>query len=117
MNKKNSIASLIFGIIVLFAILLQSFHSVSHLVSLFSEKECQHKYAENKTEIGHAHHNFDHCFTCEFTFSTPLKSDLFSINFKKTEIPFSHYFFYSKKITQTFRGSLFSLRAPPCLIV
>ena len=82
MDKKNSIISLIFGVIVLLALLLQSFHSGSHLASLFSEKECHHKYHENKTEFGHAHHDFDHCFVCEFTFSTSLKSDfcLFELN-------------------------------------
>lgn len=117
MNKKNSIISFIFGVIVLLALLLQSFHSGSHLASLFSEKECHHKYAENKTEIGHAHHDFDHCFTCEFTFSASLKSEFFSWNFKKTEIPVSYSFFYSKEITQSFRGSLFALRAPPSFIV
>ena len=117
MNKKKSIVSLIFSVIVLLAILLQSLHSGSHLVKLFSEKQCHHKYAENKTEIGHAHHSFDHCFTCEFTFSTSFKSEFFTYNFKNIEIPFSYSFFYSKEITQSFRGSLFALRAPPSFIV
>lgn len=117
MNKKNSIASLIFGVIVLFAILLQSFHTASHLANLLAEKECHHKYAENKTEIGHAHHNFDHCFICEFTFSTSLKSEFFSCNFKNIKFPVSYSFFYSKEIIQSFRGSLFALRAPPSFIV
>ena len=116
MNKKISILGFTFGAIVLLALLLQSFHSTSHLFTLFSEKECHHKYHENKTEFGHAHHDFDHCFVCEFTFSTSLHSDFCLFEFKKIDFFTNNSFFDSKAIVNHFRGSLFALRAPPCFI-
>jgi hypothetical protein len=117
MVKTCKFISLFFGLAVLFAIVLQSAHSFSHLEKEFTTKECHHKYAKNKTELTHAHHNFDHCFVCEFTFSTSIRSDFPAFNFKKAQIPVSYSFFYSKEITQSFRGSLFALRAPPSFIV
>jgi len=117
MEKKNRILSLFFGWAVLFAIVLQSVHTFNHLEQELSTKECHHKYAKNKTEFTHAHHNNDHCFVCEFAFSTSLKSEFTAFQFKKIEIPVSYSFFYSKEITQSFRGSLFALRAPPSFIV
>ena len=117
MKKKNSFISLFFGWAVLFAIVLQSAHTFNHLENELSTKECHHKYAKNKTEFTHAHHNNDHCFVCEFAFSSSLKSDFTAFHFKKIEIPVSYSFSYSKEITQSFRGSLFALRAPPSFIV
>lgn len=117
MKKKYSILSFLFGLTILFAIVLQSVHSFNHLEKSLSEKICHHKYAKNKTIIGHAHNDLEHCFVCEFTFSTSLKSDIFSYSFKKIIIPDSYSFFYSKEITQSFRGALFALRAPPSFIV
>ena len=117
MKRKGSILSMFFGLAILFAITLQSVHSCDHIQKAFSEKQCHHKYAANKTEIGHSHHDSDHCFACEFTFSTSIKSDIFSFSFKKELIPVSYSYFYSKEITQSFRGSLFALRAPPSFIV
>jgi len=102
---------------VLLAIVLQSAHSFNHLEKELSAKECHHKYAKNKIEFTHSHHNNDHCFVCEFTFSSSIKSDFFTFTFKKIEIPVSYSYFYSKEITQSFRGSLFALRAPPSFIV
>jgi hypothetical protein len=117
MNKKVTCISLLFGMAVLFALVLQSVHTFSHLEKELTKKQCHHKYAKNKTEFTHAHHNNDHCFVCEFTFSTSIKSDFFSFNFKRVQIPVSYSYFYSKEITQSFRGSLFALRAPPSFIV
>ena len=115
--KKNYIISLFFGLAVLLAIVLQSMHAFNHIEQELSAKECHHKYAKNKTEFTHAHHNNEHCFVCEFAFSSSLKSDFFAFYFKKIRIPVSYSFFYSKEITQSFRGSLFALRAPPSFIV
>ena len=117
MKKKNLIVSLFFGLAVLFAIILQSVHTFDHLEKELTTKECHHKYAKNKTEFTHAHHNLDHCFVCEFTFSTSIKSDFFTFTFKKVQIPIFYSYFYSKEIAQSFRGSLFALRAPPSFIV
>lgn len=117
MIKKSVLISLFFGLAVLFAIVLQSAHTFNHLEQELTTKECHHKYAKNQTELTHSHHNLDHCFVCEFTFSTSIKSDFYTFIFKKVEIPVSYSYFYSKEITQSFRGSLFALRAPPSFIV
>ncbi|GAA4057238.1 hypothetical protein [Flavobacterium chungnamense] len=117
MKGKYSVVSLFFGLAILLAILLQSLHSYHHIEVALSEKHCNHKYAVNKTEISHSHHDSDHCFVCEFTFSTSIKSDFYTFNFKKVEIPVYYSYFYSREITQSFRGSLFALRAPPSFIV
>ena len=73
MKKRVLIVNTILGLIVLFSILFQSFHAMSHLEEQFVAKHCSHKYNHSKTEINHAHNDFDHCFTCEFTFSSSLQ--------------------------------------------
>jgi len=117
MKSKYALISMVFGLAIVLAITLQSVHSYDHITRAFSEKQCHHKYAANKTEIGHSHHDSDHCFACEFTFSTAVKSDTFSHNCAKSTIFKKYTFIYSKEITQSFRGSLFALRAPPSFIV
>lgn len=117
MKRKYSIISLTFALLVVSAILLQSFHSFHHLEKFIAEKHCHHKYAENKTEINHQHHGFDHCFVCEFALSTYTPSHFYSFDFRKTAVLSSYSFCYSKEITQSFRGALFALRAPPMIIV
>ncbi len=116
MNKRSYITSFFLGLIVFVALLLQAFHAGHHLEELFAEKQCHHKYNKNKTEVSHAHHNFEDCFVCEFTFSNYIKST-YSI-FKIETVETSHFYsyFYSKEIFQSFRGSLFALRAPPIFI-
>lgn len=117
MIKKSSLVSFAFGLAVLFAIVLQSTHSFVHLEKELSKKQCPHNYAKNRSQFTHAHHNLERCFVCEFVFSTSIKSDSFSFTFKKVVVPVSHSYFYSKEIAQSFRGSLFALRAPPSCIV
>lgn len=117
MNKKVTGISLFFGMAVLFALVLHSVHALGHLEKELTEKQCHHKHAKNATELTHAHHNNDHCFVCEFTFSTSLNSDFFTINVANVQTLVSYTYFYSKEITQSFRGSLFALRAPPSFIV
>ncbi len=117
MINKNSLLSFVFGLAVLFAIVLQSTHSFVHLEKELTQKQCIHKNTKNQSQFTHLHHNLDHCFVCEFAFSTSLKSDNYSFTFKKLAIPVSYSYFYSKEISQYFRGSLFALRAPPSFIV
>ncbi|TBX71047.1 hypothetical protein EZL74_00670 [Flavobacterium silvisoli] len=117
MKNKRSIISLLFTFMVLGAILLQSFHSFHHLEKFISEQHCHHKYAHNQPEIGHAHHDFDHCFVCEFALSNYTPTQFFIFTFKKEAVHTAYTFCYSKQITQSFRGSLFALRAPPYFIV
>lgn len=117
MKKKYALLSLFFGWAVLLAIVLQSAHAFNHIEQELTSKKCHHKYAKNQTEFTHTHHHNEHCFVCEFAFSSSLKSEFLAVHFKKIEIPVSYSFFYSKAITQSFRGSLFALRAPPSFIV
>jgi hypothetical protein len=117
MKKRNTFLSLFFGTIVLVALLLQSIHAIHHIDESFKEKKCLHIYAKNKTEITHSHHNFEHCFACEFTFSNSITADFFSFQYKKPTFSTSYLYFHSKEITQFFKGSLFALRAPPNFIV
>jgi hypothetical protein len=98
------------------AIMLHSFHSFHHLEKFISEKHCNHKYAVNKSEINHSHGDFDHCFVCEFALSSYTPNQFISFKFKKVTVQTSYTFSYSKQITQSFRGSLFALRAPPLVI-
>jgi hypothetical protein len=117
MINKNSLLSFVFGIVVLFAIVLQSTHSFVHLEKEITQKQCIHINAKNQSQFTHLHHNLDHCFVCEFAFSTSIKSESYSFTFKKWTIPVSYAYFYFKEISQHFRGSLFALRAPPTFIV
>jgi len=115
MNKKLQHLSLSLLITILFAILFQSVHSYEHLAEQFTEAHCDHKYNTSKTEFSHSHHEFDDCFTCDFSFSNYIPVQFFSFGFiknAKTEtLPFS--------ITEkplVFSGNFTSLRGPPCFI-
>ncbi|MBP6557792.1 MAG: hypothetical protein KA213_05450 [Flavobacterium sp.] len=110
-------ASGLMGLMILFAIFFQSIHSFEHLVKQFSEKQCEHVYNHHKTEIGHGHDGLEKCFVCEFAFSSYTSIPIKSFEFQKTEAPTAYTVYYSKEITQKFRGSLFALRAPPSFIV
>jgi hypothetical protein len=98
--------------VVLFTMLLQSVHSFGHIQELFTEKECHHKYSGD-VEISHQHHPFDHCFACEFTFSSYVSPEIHFFQ-SITENNFTPYFsFYTKKISLQFEGSSIALRGPP----
>lgn len=116
MKRKLQLLNFGMGLIVLFAILFQSVHSFEHLAKQLSEKQCHHKYHSHKTEINHSHHNFDKCFVCEFAFSSYISLSKKEINFSNKEIVTKYSFEYSREIFSCFKGSLFSLRAPPVFI-
>lgn len=116
MKKKFTLLNSFLMMAVLFSILFQYVHSYEHLAKQLSEKNCSHKNISSH-EITHQHHNFDHCFVCDFTLSTFISSDISNFEFKKIIIPSGYSFFNSREITQFFKGSLFALRAPPSFIV
>jgi hypothetical protein len=116
MKRKFHILNALMGLVVLFAILIQSIDAIEHLEQQFSKKQCHHSYNHSKTEIGHAHEGFDHCFVCEFAFSSFISTSTTAFTTQKVDVITKYSFFYSKEITQFFRGSLFALRAPPCFI-
>jgi hypothetical protein len=92
--------------------LVQSIHSFEHLQQLLQEKECHHKYT-GKTEISHQHHPFDHCFVCEFTFTSFVSKSPYDYTCIEHHNSTAYFSFYSKEILLQFKGSLFALRAPP----
>ncbi len=113
MNKKITIVSLSFSIMIMAAILLQSFHSFHHLETFISEQHCHHKYAQNKSEIGHSHHDFDHCFACEFTFSSSLELETVIFPLEFNLFYFKPSFLKTSESILFYSGSSFSLRGPP----
>jgi len=116
MKKKFIILNSFLVFAVLFSMLFQYVHSYEHLAKQLSEKKCDHKYTSSQ-EITHQHHNFDHCFVCNFIISNFIYSNISYFEFKKIIIPSGSTFFKSREITQFFRGSLFALRAPPSFMV
>lgn len=113
MKNKVLIVNTIMGLVVLFALLFQSFHAVGHLKKQFIEKQCHHQYNHNKTEINHAHTGFEHCFTCEFTFSSLYDSEPNNVNLKNYSSYFKPtYLTFSENIS-FYNGSSFLLRGPP----
>lgn len=114
MKRKYSIGSFLFGLIVFLAILLQSVHSFHHLEEAFATKECHHDYSEETSQITHSHH-FDHCFSCEFTFSSAVdtfhKVATLKVNFANSKV----FFFVTSNDISFFKGSSFLLRGPPIL--
>jgi hypothetical protein len=115
MNKKLQNLSLSLLIALLFAILFQSVHSYEHLAEQFTEEHCDHKYDHTKTEFSHSHHDFDDCFTCDFSFSNYIPVDFISYCFFKTIATESLPVLFTEKPI-VFSGSHFSLRGPPCFI-
>ncbi len=117
MKNKKYLLSLSFALLLLTAIVLHSAHGINHLMK-FDSEICHKKHnSDSKIEISHGHNDVDHCFACEFTFGASLNSKLITFQFNKVEITTKYSFSYSKEITQNFKGSLFSLRAPPSFIV
>ena len=115
MKKKFVIINSILALAVLFAMLFQSVHSFEHLAQQLSEKECHHE-STSKHQITHQHHNFDHCFVCDFKMSHFVGLDFLHFEFKNTIITSGYSLFKSRAITEFFKGSLFALRAPPVFI-
>jgi hypothetical protein len=116
MKKKFVIVNSLLAVAVLFSILFQFVHSYEHMAKQLSEKECHHK-STSSHEITHQHHEFEHCFVCNFTVSSFVASDIHYFEFQKPTFSSGYSFFKSKEITQFFKGSLFALRAPPIFIV
>jgi len=111
MKRKLLILNLSLVVVLLFSIVFQSFDSFSHFEKQFTQKECHHKY-NSSSEITHQHHNFDHCYVCQFAFSNSISSQKFSFQFY-SESRQTPYFFANPESVFSFSGSLYSLRAPP----
>lgn len=112
MKKKQLLISISLAVTVLFAILLQSFHTYGHFVKQFLQTECHHKYNGTNPEITHQHHNFDDCKVCHFTFGSYISPIEFAnkLNTNYAALP---YFLESGDAIISFSGSLYSHRGPP----
>ena len=111
MKKKIIHINFLLGILILFLTLFQSVHSYEHLSKPISNKKCFHKPSLG-TQLTH-HHDFEKCLTCEVTFSPFATAKFFCFQFNKTHIISCPSLICTEEITPLFKGSLFSLRAPP----
>jgi hypothetical protein len=82
------------------------------MVASYSEKHCLHPNDSGKPQITHEHRSFDHCFTCEFSFSNFVAPQIFDFQFiaPHKAIP---YFFDVLETPHSFSGSDYRLRGPP----
>lgn len=112
MKKKFVIINILMSIVILFAILFQSFHSYEHLVNQITEKKCLHKHVSDK-EITHQHKHFDKCFVCEFAFSSYISSNTQSFSFSNDSYFFKNDSYFLKESNVYFSGISYSLRGPP----
>lgn len=113
MKKKYSIISLLFSVLILGAIFLQSLHSFHHLEQFVTAQHCNHQYAPNKTEVNHAHQGFEHCFVCEFAFSSSIQKENVDFNLHNSSFFYKSSFLSTSENISFFSGSSFSLRGPP----
>ena len=97
------------------ALLLQSIHAFHHLEQFVTAQHCNHKYAQNKTEINHAHNGLEHCFVCEFAFSSSLQTENIIFSFQQNALFHKASFLNLPKNISFFSGSSLSLRGPPII--
>jgi len=116
MKKRIVVVNLLMSFAVLFAMLFQTVHSYEHLFKQASEKHCVHNSTPGQKEITHVHSVDNTCHVCHFTFSTFIPNSFQNVSFHKIIIETSYSFFYVKSVSTFFKGSLFSLRAPPAIL-
>lgn len=112
MKKKYIIINVFLSMTVLFSILFQAVHSYEHHLEL-AEHHCDHIYAKDKTEISHSHNIAEQCVVCHFNFSSFTTTPFYTLQLYKKHIEVNFTLFYFEKHAAYFKGSFFSLRAPP----
>lgn len=115
MKRKFAIINFCLMIVVLFVMLFQSIHSYEHILKQLSEKKCHEKHDYSATNFQHKHSSFDHCFSCEFTFSTFAAFDLKYFESVKFNTIFKNIFFYLDTENLYFKGISYTLRGPPVI--
>ena len=110
--KKNKIL-IHFSIVIaiLFSILFQSHDSYAHFIKEKAESECRHK-SSSKHQITHQHHSLEHCFVCEFAFSSAVPFSAFEFKPQKISFKTQRSFYYSDVVI-TFEKKSNLLRGPP----
>lgn len=115
MKRKFALLNISLIVAVLSSILFQSIHSFEHIIVEFSSEHCEHSHETGAAQITHQHHNFDHCFSCQFNFSSFIAPHNFSFTFNSVykAIP---YFLCTIETPSSFSGISYSLRGPPALL-
>ncbi|OXA70825.1 hypothetical protein B0A67_14475 [Flavobacterium aquidurense] len=116
MKKKFKILSLFLPLTVVFAILFPVLHSYEHIHSHnASHKSIKEYPSTSKTEFKIHDHSNEECAICHFKFSPVGTFSFVSFQFYKNSTIIHFVHFYSKSLSEFFKGSLFSLRAPPVI--
>ena len=111
MKKNKILINFSLVIAILFSILFQSHDSYAHFIKEKAEAECRHK-SSSKQQITHQHHSFEHCFVCEFAFSSAVPFSAFEFNPQKISFKTQRSFYYSDVVI-TFEKKSNLLRGPP----
>lgn len=100
---------------VLSSILFQSMHTFEHILAEFSDHKCDHLYDTGNEQITHEHHDFDHCFSCDFHFSNYVKTDILSVPLYFTA-SYSTHFAVLVEPVHYYSGIHYLVRGPPDLL-
>ena len=112
MKKKHIIINVFLSMAVLFSILFQSIHAYEHHSEQIAAKHSQH-HSKNKVETNNNHSVSEKCVTCDFNFYSFTTADFFVFQFYVNSAVKAFTSFFSQQSSSFFKGSLFSLRAPP----
>ncbi|SHL76162.1 hypothetical protein SAMN05444366_1464 [Flavobacterium saccharophilum] len=114
MKKKFKILSLFLPLVVVFAILFPAIHSYEHIQNHnSSHKSIKLQFHTNKADLKVHDHSNEECAICHFKFSPVATFTFDCFQFYKNSALIHTTHFYSKSFSEFFKGSLFSLRAPP----
>ena len=100
---------------ILSSILFQSVHTFEHILAEFSDHKCEHLYDTGSEQITHEHHDFDHCFSCDFHFSNYISAEILSVPSYYFSF-FSTYFAVDVQQPLCFSGIHYLVRGPPTLL-
>lgn len=113
MKKKFKILSFFLPLIVAFAILFPAIHSYEHIHNHATHKSVKLQFHTNKTDLKAHDHSNEECAICHFKLSPVGTFSFNCFQFYKNVTLIHTTHFYSKSFSEFFKGSLFSLRAPP----
>ena len=117
MKRKLLLANAFMGLMILSAILFQSFHAFEHLAKEFSEKKCHHTHHGHKAVLTHGHDGLEKCFVCEFAFSNSVEPNQAVIVSESSSFFYRPSFFTNSADISFFNGNSSFLRGPPQLIL
>jgi len=116
MKKKFKILSFLLPMVVVFAILFPAIHSYEHIQGHnAAHKNVKLQFQTNKTDLKVHDHANEECAICHFKLSPAGTFSFNCFQFYKNVVLIHTSHFYLKSFSEFFKGSLFSLRAPPVL--